>query len=184
MFEHNKTLEKAVSFSRFDTSHFLSTCSDHPFDLDDKTWACAEYYYHANMVKSPIAMRKILAAPSGKVAHKIGSAWYRPKRKDWKTVRQTMMTRALYTKAMAHPEVKAALLETDNRAIVETSMYDHYWGLGRDQRGENTLGKIWMNIRDKIRQDESASLKQNMSSTNTAPHSSHSTHSPHSNIQG
>ena len=35
--------------------------------------------------------------------------------------------------------------------IVESSLYDHYWGCGRDQRGHNYYGKMLMDVRDKLR---------------------------------
>ena len=64
------------------------------------------------------------------------------------------MTRGLYTKCMMYPEVKQALLEIDPaQLIIETSAYDHYWGIGRDQRGINMLGKVWMDIRQKLLAD-------------------------------
>lgn len=156
MFAHNTEIEHAEAFSRFDTTHFLATCSEHSFELDGLTWPTAEHYYQANIVLKESSRENIIAAPTGQAAHKIGSPWYRFKRKDWKTVRKTLMTRALYTKAMTHSSVRHALLETGDRLIIETSMYDHYWGLARDQRGENTLGKVWMAVRSKIREDESS----------------------------
>lgn len=156
MFQHDTLLEKALSFSRFDTSHWLSPCSEHPFVLEDETWPTAEHYFQASIVASPAMANKIRQADSGEQAYELGKPWYRRKRKDWKSVRRVLMTRALYTKAMAHPEVKRALLETGEQMIVETSLYDHYWGIARDQRGENTLGKVWMAVRDKIRADQQA----------------------------
>jgi len=60
------------------------------------------------------------------------------------------MTRALYTKVQMYDEVKQALLDSTDELMIETSLYDYYWGVGRDQRGENQLGKIWMSIRKKI----------------------------------
>ena len=60
------------------------------------------------------------------------------------------MTRALYTKVQMYEDVRNALLETRDNLIIETSQYDYFWGIGRDLRGHNHLGKIWMKIRDKI----------------------------------
>ena len=61
------------------------------------------------------------------------------------------MTRALYTKVQMYEEVRQTLLATTDELMIETSLYDYYWGVGRDQRGENHLGKIWMEIREKIK---------------------------------
>lgn len=153
MFQHDTLLEKALSFSRFDASHWLSPCALRPFQLDGHTWPTAEHYLQANLVASAALADKIRQAASGEQAHALGSPWYRRKRKDWKNLRRVLMTRALYTQTMTHPDIKDALLETGDQHIVETSLYDHYWGIARDQRGENTLGKVWMGVRDKIRAD-------------------------------
>lgn len=158
MFQHDTLLEKALTFSRFDASHWLSTCSPRPFELDGHTWLTAEHYLQANLVASSALADKIRSAETGEQAHAMGSPWYRRKRKDWKSLRRVLMTRALYTQTMTHTEIKEALLETGDQLIAETSLYDHYWGIARDQRGENTLGKVWMGVRDKIQAD----LKQPM----------------------
>ena len=64
------------------------------------------------------------------------------------------MTRGFYIKCRTHPEVAKALLATDTRKIVESSMYDYYWGCGRDGRGHNTYGKVLMAVRDKLKTEE------------------------------
>jgi len=94
---------------------------------------------------------KILAASSGRQAHKLGNAWLKKKVDGWKEKRRVWMTRALYRKVMEYDEVKQALLDTEEKWIIETSLYDHFWGVGRDQRGENMLGKVWMDIRSRTK---------------------------------
>ena len=93
-----------------------------------------------------------MSAPTGKAAHDFVSPWYRKKVKDWKKKRRVLMSRALYTKAQMYSEVREALLETGDRLILETSLYDHFWGVGRDLRGENMFGRVWMDIRKKIQE--------------------------------
>ena len=154
MFEHDLTKENAIRFSRFDEAHLLSTASNHPFELEDYRWPTAEHYYQAHKFENLPYVDVILATPSAYEAHTMGNKWFKRKIKDWKTKRRVWMTRALYRKAMEHEEVKVALMETGNNLIIETSLYDHYWGLGRDQRGENMLGHVWMDIRDKIKQSD------------------------------
>lgn len=151
MFEHNTTLENALQFSRFDETHFLSTTSLHPFELEDYRWPTAEHYYQAHKFEGLPYAQKILTANSAQDAYQLGNRRFIRKIKDWKTHRRVWMTRALYRKTMEYPEIKEALLATENQLLVETSLYDHYWGIGRDQRGENMLGQVWMGIREKIR---------------------------------
>jgi ribA/ribD-fused uncharacterized protein len=150
IFEHDTTIEEAIRFSRFDEENFLSTVSKHEFELEDYQWPTAEHYYQAHKFENLPYAQKILQAPTGQDAYEVGNRWFKQKVKGWKDKRRILMTRALYRKAMEYQEVKDALLETKSTLIIETSLYDHYWGIGRDQRGENMLGKVWMDIREKI----------------------------------
>ena len=43
------------------------------------------------------------------------------------------------------------LLQSGDREIVEDSWRDSYWGWGEDRKGENMLGKLWMEVRKEIR---------------------------------
>jgi len=118
--------------------------------LEDKNWLTCEHYYSASVVRSSSIAEKIEAAPNGLAAYELAKPWYRWKRTDFKQVRIVLMTRALYTKVQMFEEVREALLATGDNKIIETSLYDYFWGVGRDMRGENHLGKIWMDIRRKL----------------------------------
>ncbi len=151
MFPHDTTKEKGVSFSRFDLSSPFSTVSDHPFLLDDVQWRTAEHYYQANKFKGFDYAEKIIGAEDWKTAYDLGNRFFARKVRGWKNNRQLYMTRALFRKVKEYSDVREALLATEDKLILETSQYDYYWGLGRDQRGQNQLGKIWMDIREKLR---------------------------------
>lgn len=153
MFEPNLTMEQANRFSRFDESHPLSTVSPHGFELESQYWPTAEHYYQTHKYEGLPLAEKILAANSGGDAHTLGNQWFKRKVKGWKKNRQVWMTRALYRKTLEYSDIKDALMATGDDLLIETSLYDHFWGIGRDQRGENMLGKIWMDIRSKIQAD-------------------------------
>ena len=65
-----------------------------------------------------------------------------------------IMGRLLRLKLEQNPYVKKKLLETKDYLIVEDSPKDDYWGWGIDRDGDNKLGKLWMKIRDEIRNRE------------------------------
>lgn len=152
IFEHSKKFDDAVLFARLDTQHPLATVSPPGFVLEEQCWLTAEHYYQASKQKDLAYAQKIFLQQDALQAHKLGNAWFKRKRPDFKQVRNVLMTRALYCKAKQNQEVAEHLLDTGERLIVETSQFDPYWGIGRDQRGLNTLGKIWMDIRNKLRQ--------------------------------
>jgi ribA/ribD-fused uncharacterized protein len=139
-----------MRFSRLDETDLLSTVAQCPFELEDYRWPTAEHYYQAHKFEGMAYVDHILSAESGQKAHQLGSRRFKRKVKGWKDKRRVWMTRALYRITAEYPLVKERLLETGDNLLIETSLYDHYWGVGRDQRGENMLGKVWMDIRQKI----------------------------------
>ena len=151
MFTPDLTLEKAFRFSRFDETHLLSTSSPHPIELEGETWRTAEHYYQVGVTGDEVRATRIRDADSGVHAYNINKPWYRFNKSGWRKQRRVLMTRALYIKVQMYPEVLDYLLATGDELIIETSQYDHYWGIGRDQRGTNMLGKVWMDIRQKLK---------------------------------
>ena len=151
MFEPDLTMENALRFSRFEIDNALASSSEHPIVLEDKSWLTCEHYVQASIVRSELLAKQIETARTGKAAFELAQPWYRWKIQNWKKMRAVFMTRALYTKVQMYSEVKEVLLATGDQLIVESSLYDYYWGIGRDARGENTFGKVWMDIRKKIR---------------------------------
>jgi len=152
MFEPSTKFENALCFSRFDASHWLAPNSAHPIELDERIWPTAEHYYQANKFSNRERVNAIAQAVSAEEAYRLGNRWFQPKRSNFKSLRPVIMTRALYTKACMYEELRQVLLESKDQPIVETSSYGHYWGIGRDQRGSNQLGKIWADIRTKLQE--------------------------------
>ena len=150
MFKPDLRLETAIKFSHFDTSHLLSPASPHPIVLEDENWQTAEHYVQAQLAGSAGAVERIRKMTSARQAFDFNKPWYRRKKTGWKNQRRLFMTRALYTKVQMYEEVRDYLLSTGDDYIAETSQYDHYWGIGRDQRGENMLGKVWLDIRARL----------------------------------
>lgn len=143
----------AVRLSREDVYHPLSTHAKKSFYLDEAEWASVEHYYQAMKFDNPAYREKIRVAEHPKIAYKLGNARFKKKRKDWKAVRDVVMTRGVYIKCKTHADVADALLDTGDKTIIETSAYDYYWGCGRDGRGQNAYGKVLMNVRAKLRSE-------------------------------
>ena len=59
-------------------------------------------------------------------------------------------------KLSQHEKVRKTLLETGNKDIVENSPTDAFWGIGSDNKGENVLGKLWMRLREELKQGKTA----------------------------
>ncbi len=146
------TPEDVVYLSRHDPSHPLASYAPKRFELDGAEWPTAEHYFQAMQFEDPRLRETIRRAPHPKDAEQLAKKHKRALRKDWKAVRQTLMTRALYTVCRTHPDVADALLATGGRRIVENTQFDYFWGCGRDGRGENAYGQLLMAVRDKLRE--------------------------------
>jgi ribA/ribD-fused uncharacterized protein len=143
--------------SRSDGRNPLSSFSNHPFHLDDADWRTVEHYFQGMKFTDPNQRAAIRNTASAAEAAQLAKRHARAVRRDWKEIRQTVMTRGTYIKCLTHPDAAKALLTTGNQTIVENSMYDYYWGCGRDGRGHNTYGKVLMAVRERLKAEEKVS---------------------------
>ena len=148
--------EGTIYISRADVNEELGTFSKHGFLLDDCEWPSVEHYYQAMKFESPQDQEKVRSAKHPKQARKLGRSRFRKLRKDWSKVKVIYMTRAVYTKCKTHPDIAEKLLATDDKKLVESSQYDYFWGCGRDRLGNNAYGKVLMNVRQKLREEQQA----------------------------
>ena len=146
----NTTPRNDVYVSRQDVTNSLSSYSKFGFYLDDADWPSVEHYYQAMKFKDDAIKAKIRQALHPLDASKLAKQHKKQIRKDWDKIKATVMTRGTYMKCQTHEEVANALLKTGDKNIIENSLYDYYWGCGRDGRGENIYGKILMDIRAKL----------------------------------
>lgn len=143
----------AEYFSRSDTLHKFGTFSQHGFSLEGLEWPSVEHYYQAMKFEDVRYRERIRLADHPRKARKLGRNRWQRRRKDWKQVKVTVMTRGVYIKCRTHPDIAEALLATDGKTLIESSNYDYFWGCGRDRRGENMYGKVLMNVREKLKQE-------------------------------
>ena len=142
------------SVARADVNHPLSAWSSFGFELDGVEWPSVEHYYQAMKFEQKALRESIRSTGHPEKAAKLAKANRKLVRKDWSQVRQVIMTRAVYTKCRTHQEIADLLLSTGDQLIVDSTMFDYYWGIGRDGRGYNTFGKVLMAVRDKLMQEQ------------------------------
>ena len=70
---------------------------------------------------------------------------------DWEKVKVRLMYEIFMCKFMQNSELRDKLLATGDCILIEGNLWgDHYWGMV-DGFGENHLGLILMDIREKLR---------------------------------
>ncbi len=140
---------------RFFSSPFdpLNNWSAHQVNIWDKTFPSAEhaYQYKKFDMTNPEVAQKVLEASSAWTAYQLAHQYKADVRDDWQELKYSFMQEVLEAKATQHPDVQERLSKTAGRTIIHDSPGNSYWGCGPDGLGENNLGKIWMDIRDKGR---------------------------------
>jgi ribA/ribD-fused uncharacterized protein len=75
-----------------------------------------------------------------------------PIRADWEAVKVGIMQAVVLKKFQTHPALKALLLSTGDRPLVENAPGDYFWGGGQDGSGRNELGRILETVRQHLRE--------------------------------
>jgi ribA/ribD-fused uncharacterized protein len=132
----------------------FSNFSPHPIVLKGKTWPTSEHYFQAQKFAGTPDEEEIRLAKSPMIAARMGRSRKRPLRKDWWSVRDSIMHEAVLAKFKQHAHLGAILLSTGNATIVEHTEKDRYWGDGDDGSGRNRLGQILMQVRKSVEQGE------------------------------
>ena len=124
--------------------------------LKGKRWPTSEHYFQAQKFKDVGHQEEIRKAKTPMIAARLGRDRKKKLRRDWDSVRDNVMREAVLAKFTQHKELKAILLATGEAKLVENTANDAYWGDGGDGSGKNMLGRILMEVRDKLRVVEPA----------------------------
>lgn len=116
-------------------------------------YSTAEHAYQANkfLNTAPEVAKQIIDSYSAHEAKEIAYRNDDKKRKDWDDVKLKIMEEILRLKLSQNPYVKKKLIETGDLLICEDSPKDSFWGIGKDRNGQNQLGKLWMKLREELK---------------------------------
>ncbi|MCJ8281437.1 MAG: NADAR family protein [Rivularia sp. ALOHA_DT_140] len=123
----------------------------YPIKLKGKIWKTTEHYFQAQKFIETHHLEEIQQAKTPKQAASMGRDRKRPLRQDWEKVKDDVMRKAVLKKFETHSEIQEVLLYTGDEEILENAPGDYYWGCGKDGSGKNMLGKILMEVREKLR---------------------------------
>ncbi|GAB1639784.1 NADAR family protein [Krasilnikovia sp. MM14-A1259] len=133
-----------------------------PFTLDGHSFATAEHYMmwrKATLFGDDAMAQRILAAPHPHAAKALGSRVTGFDEKTWAEQRFPIVMAGNLAKFGQHAPLRAFLIGTGPRVLVEASPVDRIWGIGltRDDpaatdpsqwQGQNLLGFALMHVRD------------------------------------
>ena len=144
--------------------HVLSQWYEHPFTVDDVTYPSAEHYMMAGKARlfgDEARLALILDAASPGEAKVHGGAVRGFDEATWRRRRVDIVVRGSLAKFGSDDELRAYLLSTGERVLVEASPRDRIWGIGmgRDDpaaeqpsrwQGLNLLGFALMEARARL----------------------------------
>ncbi|GDG69067.1 swarming motility protein [Escherichia coli] len=135
--------------------NFYSTSDDYgdfsnfaawPIKVDGKTWPTSEHYFQAQKFLDEKYREEIRRVSSPMVAARMGRDRSKPLRKNWESVKEQVMRKALRAKFEQHAELRALLLATAPAKLVEHTENDAYWGDGGNGKGKNRLGYLFNGV--------------------------------------
>lgn len=140
-------------YSTADEFGEFSNFAPFPIRLKNRTWPTTEHYFQAQKFAGTDdphadAIRK---AGSPMIAARMGRDRKKKLRRDWESVKVSVMRDALAAKFDQHPQLRDLLLSTADAKLVEHTERDDYWGDGGDGSGRNVLGQLLMELRRRLR---------------------------------
>lgn len=128
----------------------FSNFSPHGFESDGSYFATAEHYYQSEKFEDDTYKQRVMRVATAKDAADLGKTKNIGIRQDWEQVKIAVMRKALNLKFSTHEDIRNLLLSTGDLLLIENSPYDNYWGIGRTGTGQNHLGTLLMQIRQKF----------------------------------
>ncbi|HMR73071.1 MAG TPA: NADAR family protein [Candidatus Saccharibacteria bacterium] len=118
-----------------------------------RLWPTSEHAYQAARFSAVCSglEEQCFQARSAHEAYRIMQANRDKERPGWMDEKVGVMYEICRAKLIQNPYIKEKLLLTNNELIVEDSPKDPFWGWGPDRQGRNELGKIWMKLREELR---------------------------------
>ncbi|MEO1616481.1 MAG: NADAR domain-containing protein [Planctomycetota bacterium] len=131
-----------------------------PINLQGKPWPTSEHYFQAQKFQDTGYREEIRKAKTPMIAARLGRDRKKTLRRDWESVKDDVMREAVLAKFTQNDELRNLLLGTGEAKLVEHTTNDAYWGDGGDGSGKNRLGLILMELREKLREQESSRSTQ------------------------
>ena len=146
------------------TKTCFSQWFNRPFTIDGFTYKCAEQYMMAQKAKlfnDEEIFERILQASTPETMKSLGRQVKNFDYKVWSQYKFGIVVAGNLAKFSQNDDLKAFLLGTGDKILVEASPYDNVWGIhmrGTDPRakdpslweGENLLGFALMQVRDML----------------------------------
>ncbi|MBN4049531.1 NADAR family protein, partial [bacterium AH-315-N03] len=114
----------------------LSSFAAYPIVIAKKRWRTSEHYFQAQKFDRLKDREEVRKAKTPAEAARRGRDRKRKLRRDWESVKVSVMRTAVEAKFRQHRELTELLLSTGDMKLVEHADRDSYWGDGGDGSGK------------------------------------------------
>ena len=130
----------------------LENFSAFGFIMDGIYFKTGEHAFQYLKFKDKKIQKEIIDCNSPYDARILGGKYKSERIPNWSEVKYEYLERVFRLKLEQNPMVKEALLLTKDYQICEYCVdEDTEWGLDKNGKGENRLGKEWMKVRSEIK---------------------------------
>ncbi|KAJ6601252.1 DUF1768-domain-containing protein [Mycena vulgaris] len=147
---------RILFYERNDPHYGFTNFSPHPVVYNGKVYPTSEHLFQAfkfmdNRPDLAEKIRNVSDSEHPRKAFELAGKYTADKHPDWFKMNIAKMDIVIWHKFTQHEDLKQELLGTGDAELVEDSAKDPFWGIGRDKRGQNQLGKALERLRSKLR---------------------------------
>lgn len=137
---------------------YFSPYTAHAIELDGVVYPTVEHAYQCLRYDDGEIIKEILSARSPVKAWEVSSKYKHLQIPTFRDHKLETMKMLMHAKADQHEEVKKALFDSGDIQIVKHIMTyppgDGFWDDGEHGEGLNHMGRLWMDIREELKNNE------------------------------
>lgn len=136
---------------------YFSPYTAHAIEIDGVIYPTVEHAYQCQRYTDRKIIEEIRNANSPVKAWEASSKYKHLQIPEFKNEAHKLkiMKYLMRLKAEQHPDVKKALIDSEDIQIVKRIVTyppgDGFWDIGEDGKGLNHIGRIWMELREKLK---------------------------------
>ncbi len=132
---------------------YLANYSLHGFTKNGIYYKTVEHYYQSEKFENLKIKEKVINAETPKIASNIGRDRNNIRVANFKKIKNKVMYDGILEKFRQNRDIAYKLIETRNEPIAEATIDEYYWGIGKDKSGENHIGHILEEVRQRIKEE-------------------------------
>ena len=141
-------------YKQFGELGYLANYSEYGFYKDGVFYKTVEHFYQSEKYDKTDLKAKIIKAKTAKEAAAIGRDRNNTRIPNFKLIKNNVMLDGVLEKFRQNEDIQNKLIETRDETIVEKTIDEYYWGVGKDYSGANNFGKILMKARSILKEEK------------------------------